>query len=103
MLDGTLTERKAAGPRGQSVTYWALELRKPICVTAKPGDEIAVAKSGVARIHIALPFDEYPHHRHLLERHVRVKGTLLHAHTWYHHEVLVLKTTEFTANDEASR
>jgi hypothetical protein len=100
-LTGTLKRKTFPGPpewesveKGDELLiYWILHLDKAICVNAwKPGDLINVAENGINRtqINVANLIGMYKKYQHLIDRRVKVMGTLYHQHSPYHVTTVVM-------------
>jgi hypothetical protein len=70
---------------------WILHLDKPVCVRARPGDDIDVAVSHLHDLQLVLGSDNnYQRAEGLLSRRVIVSGVLFGAHTGHHHTPVLL-------------
>jgi hypothetical protein len=70
---------------------WILHLDKPVCVRARPGDDIDVAVSHLHDLQLVLGSDNnYQRAEELLSRRVIVSGVLFGAHTGHHHTPVLL-------------
>lgn len=92
-LEGVIRRQTFAGPPNfESVksgdkpeTYWVLHLSRPVCVggdTASDGDE---PEGEVSNIQLILSAEQYEAEKGLLNKHVAVRGRLIHAMSGHHH------------------
>ena len=108
-LTGRLVRRTHPGPpnyesvrQGDApVTYWYLELDRPICVELAPEGDDTPAESGVRTVQIIT--DAYAKHRRLVGRRVKIAGTLMHAETGHHFTAVLIEAQRIEAAARARR
>jgi hypothetical protein len=105
-LTGTIKRETFPGPpewesveKGdEPLIYWILHLDKPICMSQRKQDDlIDVAERGIDRtqINVANLKGMYKNYQHLLNKRVKVTGTLYHQHSPYHVTTVVMMAKKF--------
>ncbi len=77
--------------------FWILNLPKPVSVRGVPNDDIDIAETKISRIQLVFEKPKLYHtYRTLLNRAVKVTGTLLHAMSGHHHTAVLLTVSKMT-------
>jgi hypothetical protein len=73
--------------------YGLLQLRRPICVGGRPGDDVNGDTEQDVRA-VQLVFNDGRAVRRLVGRRVSLSGTLFHQHTGHHHTAVLLSVVD---------
>jgi hypothetical protein len=74
-----------------------LDLSEPICVQAPSSDDINVEEQDVSRVQVVYDPKVRDELHRLLRKRVLLAGTLYHAHTAQHHEMVLIKVSSANA------
>jgi hypothetical protein len=108
-LNGNLIRQTFPGPPNyESVAKgdtpevaWILHLDKPVCVKARPGDDIDVAISHLQDLQLVLADDGYYRQaKKFLTRKVMVTGVLFGAHTGHHHTPVLMDVKDMQVMED---
>jgi len=100
-LSGTISAREDFGPPGYGEDpkhdsrerHLYLNLDNPVCVSARAGDDLDAAESGVDKMEMVY-FSPLPFQHVWLGKHVSVTGTLFHGFSGHHWTRVLITPTE---------
>lgn len=91
-------EYKSVKEGDRAVTYWVLDLPRPVCLqVAGPDDLTQEPEFGVTSLQIVIT--DYKASRPLLGKKVRITGTLFHAHTAHHRTRVLIQPSKIERTD----
>lgn len=71
-------------------TYWILNLKTPVCIHGKKGDEIDIPRQNISKIQLILDSGQYKKFSSLLGKDVIVTGMLTGSISGHHHTTALL-------------
>ena len=93
-LSGKLTRLSMKNISGQKETIYVLKLKSPVCVNADTENEYNLPQRGVRDVQLAFDAEKYKAARLLINKNVKVSGTIFGEHTQHHFTKVLMSVSE---------